>query len=104
MAKMSWLDDVGDYLLSGESTPTVSVYYIVKTQPKKHEVSEGTFKQHPINLKNFSAHPHDIVHASAKFWEKYTAMHLRVSAKTKRDGQTGSVSISPISGLRHAGI
>ena len=38
-------------------------------------------KQHPINIKNYTAHPHDMVHVPAKFGGN-TVMY---SAKTKRD-------------------
>ena len=27
------------------------------------------FKQHPSNIKNYTAHPHDMVHVPAKFRE-----------------------------------
>ena len=37
--------------------------------------------------KNYTAHCHDIVHVPTKF-QRNTAMRLRVSAKTKRDGHT----------------
>ena len=43
------------------------------------------FKQHSINIKNYTAHPHDLVHVPAKFREN---TFLSYSAKTKRDGQT----------------
>ena len=34
------------------------------------------FKQHPINIKNYIVHPHDMVHVPAKFWAN-TALPLR---------------------------
>ena len=46
------------------------------------------FKQHSINIKNYTAHPHDMVHVPAKFREKYIDAFLSYSAKTKRDGRT----------------
>ena len=30
------------------------------------------FKQHPINIKNYTAHLHDMVHLPAQFWENTT--------------------------------
>ena len=45
------------------------------------------FKQHSINIKNYTAHPHDMVHVPAKFREN-TSMRFRVSAKTKHDERT----------------
>ena len=33
------------------------------------------FKQHSINIKNYTAHPHDLVHVPAKFREN-TAMRF----------------------------
>ena len=30
------------------------------------------FKQHSINIKNYTAHPHDLVHVSAKKKKHYT--------------------------------
>ena len=45
------------------------------------------FKQHPINFKNYTAHPHDMVHVPAKFREN-TAMGFELQFETKRDGQT----------------
>ena len=50
-------------------------------------VGKGKIFKNSINVKNYTAHGHDIVHIPAKFREN-TAMRLRVSAKTKRDGQT----------------
>ena len=63
------------------------------------------FKQHPINIKNYTAHPHDMVHITAKFREN-TAMRFRVTLRKQNvtdrqtDGQTGGVSIFPVPGLR----
>ena len=46
------------------------------------------FKQNSINIKNYTAHPHDMVHVPAKFREN-TSMRFWVTVgKTKRDGQT----------------
>ena len=46
------------------------------------------FKQHSINIKNYTAHPHDKVHIPAKFQEN-TSMRFWVTVwKLKRDGQT----------------
>ena len=69
------------------------------------------FKQHSINIKNYTAHPHDMVHIPAKFRENTSNAFLSYSAKTKRDrrtdGQTdrrtGGVAISPVPGLRRRG-
>ena len=67
-------------------------------------------KQHPINIKNYTAHPHNMVHVPAKFWE-YTAMCVRVtvqklnmtdSGRTGRGGG-GGLSISPDPGLQRGG-
>ena len=74
------------------------------------------FKQHSINIKNYTAHPHHLVHVPAKFREISNAF-LSYSAKTKRDGRTdrqtdrqtdrrmdrqtdgrGGVAISPVPG------
>ena len=72
------------------------------------------FKQNSINIKNYTAHPHDMVHVPAKFREN-TSMRFRVSAKTKRDrrtdgqtdrqtdGRMGGVAIFPVQGPRHGG-
>ena len=68
------------------------------------------FKQHSSNIKNYTTHPHDMVHVPAKFREN-TSMRFSYSAKTKRDGrtdgqtdgQTGGVAISPVPGLRRRG-
>ena len=38
------------------------------------------FKQHPINIKNYTAHPHDMVHVPAKYREN-TAMRFRVTVR-----------------------
>ena len=38
------------------------------------------FKQHSINIKNYTAHPHDLVHVSAKFREN-TAMRFWVTVR-----------------------
>ena len=46
------------------------------------------FKQHSINIKNYTAHPHDLVHVPAKFRENTAMRFLSYSAKTKRDGRT----------------
>ena len=45
------------------------------------------FKQHSINIKNYTAYPQDMVHVPAKFQEN-RLMRFRVGAKTKHDGQT----------------
>ena len=49
------------------------------------------FKQHSINIKNYTAHPHDLVHVPAKFWE-ITAMRFGVTCTVRKlnvtDGQT----------------
>ena len=39
-------------------------------------------------MKNYTAHPHDMVHVPAKFREITTKAFLSYSAKTKRDGRT----------------
>ena len=46
-------------------------------------------KQHSINIKNYTAHPHDIVHIPAKFREN-TSMRFRVAVQNLNmtDGQT----------------
>ena len=49
------------------------------------------FKQHPINIKNYTAHPHDRPWHGArtcKVSRKYINAFLSYSAKTKYDGQT----------------
>ena len=38
------------------------------------------FKQHSINIKNYTAHPHDLVHVSAKFREN-KSMHFWVTVR-----------------------
>ena len=47
------------------------------------------FKQHSINIKNYTAHPHDLVHVPAKFREN-TAMRFWVTVRKLKvtDGQT----------------
>ena len=47
---------------------------------QREENFHHKFKQHSINIKNYTVHPHDMVHIPAKF--------SSYSAKTKRDGQT----------------
>ena len=44
---------------------------------------------HPINIKHYTAHRHDMVHVLAKFWEN-TAMRFRVTVRKLNvtDGQT----------------
>ena len=65
-----------------------------------------------INIKTYTAHPHDMVHVPAKFRE-YTSMRFRVTVRKlnvtdrqthrQTDGRTGGVAISPVQGLRHGG-
>ena len=64
------------------------------------------FKQHSINIKYYTAHPHDLVHIPAKFREN-TAMRFWVIVRKlnvtdrQTDGQTdgrGGVAISPVPG------
>ena len=60
--------------------------------PFNHIVSEGTLfniskihkkiKQYPIYIKNYTAHPHDMVQVHGKFWEN-TAMRLRVRVQKR---------------------
>ena len=38
------------------------------------------FKQHSINIKNYTAHPHDMVHVPAKFREN-TSMRFWVTVR-----------------------
>ena len=38
------------------------------------------FKQHSINIKNYTAHPHDLVHVPAKFQENQS-MRLWVTVR-----------------------
>ena len=64
------------YLLFGETTSHLTSFKNFKNHTK--------FKQHSINIKNYTAHPHDMVHVPAKFWEN-TAMLSSYSAKTRRD-------------------
>ena len=47
------------------------------------------FKQHSINIKNYTAHPHDMVHIPAKFREN-TSMRFWVTVRKLNvtDGQT----------------
>ena len=51
------------------------------------------FKQHSINIKNYTAHPHDLVHVPAKFREN-TALRFWVTVRKlnvtdrRTDGQT----------------
>ena len=78
------------------------------------------FKQHSINIKNYTAHPHDMVHVPAKFWENISVRFLVTVRKLNvTDGQTdrqtdgrtdgrmdgggGGVAISPAPGLRRRG-
>ena len=70
------------------------------------------FKQHSINIKNYTAHPHDLVHVPAKFREN-TTMRFWVTVQKlnmtdrqtdgRTDGRTGGVAISPVPGLRRRG-
>ena len=69
------------------------------------------FKQHSINIKNYTAHPHHLVHVPAKFREN-TAMRCWVTVRKlnvtdrrtdrqtdgRTDGWTGGIAISPIPG------
>ena len=85
--------------ISGETTSTVSVYHIVKPQHREH-IREWAF----FNIWFFVQHA-IIVHVHADFREN-TAMRLRVRVKTKRDWHTiridwRGVSISPVPGLGH---
>ena len=64
-------------------------------------------KQHSINIKNYTAHPHDMVHVPAKFREN-TSMRFRVTVwklnvtdtwtDGRTDGRTDGISISPVPG------
>ena len=47
------------------------------------------FKQHSINIKNYTAHPHDMVHVPAKFREN-TSMRFWVTVRKLNvtDGRT----------------
>ena len=47
------------------------------------------FKQHSINIKNYTAHPHDLVHVPAKFREN-TSMYFWVTVRklNMTDGRT----------------
>ena len=51
------------------------------------------FKQHPINIKNYTAQPHAMVHVAAKFGEN-TLMRFRVTVRKlnvtdrRTDGRT----------------
>ena len=45
------------------------------------------FKQHPINIKHYTAHPHDMP-CTCKVSRKYSDTFWSYSAKTKSDGQT----------------
>ena len=63
------------------------------------------FKQNRINIKNYTAHPHHLVHVPAKFREN-TAMRFRVTVRklnVKDGGGGGGVAISPVLGLRCGG-
>ena len=58
---------------------------IEKKQKKNHiffniEKIHKKFKQHSINIKNYTAHPHDMVHIPAKFWEN-TSMRFWVTVR-----------------------
>ena len=91
------------HLLSGETTSTVSVYYLVNhfqcfcliysetTAMGTYSKWRGIFQyfkfhKHPINVKNYTAHRHDMVHVPAKF----TVMPRRVTVRKRNvtDGQT----------------
>ena len=74
------------------------------------------FKQHSINIKNYTAHPHDLVHVPAKFREntamrfwvtvrKLNVMDRRTDRQTdgRTDRRTGGVAIYPVPGLRRRG-
>ena len=60
-------------------------------------------KQHSINIKNYTAHPHDLVHVPATFREN-TAMRFWVTVRKlnvtdgRTDRQTDGVAISPVPG------
>ena len=51
----------------------IAIFYfvIVGNSTKREENMKywKKFKQHSINIKNYTAHPHDMVHIPAKFWE-----------------------------------
>ena len=61
---------------------TWEYWSLVKPQPREHIVNEGAFfkihkkfKQHPSNIKNYTAHPQDMMHVPGKSWDN-TAMRL----------------------------
>ena len=77
----------------------------------KREENMKFFKQHSINIKNYTAHPHHLVHVPAKFRENTAMRFFSYSAKTKRDGRTdrrtdrqtdgrGALQYLPSPGLR----
>ena len=63
--------------------------------------------KHSINIKNYTAHPHDLVHVPAKFREN-TAMRFRVTVRklnvtdrqTDGGGGGGGLQYLPSPGLR----
>ena len=56
---------------------------------KQNQKIHKKFKQHSINIKNYTAHPHDMVHVPAKFREN-TSMRFRVTVRKLNvtDGRT----------------
>ena len=58
--------------------------------------NHNKFKQHPINIKNYTAYPHDMVHVPAKFREN-TAMRFWVTVwkLNVMDGQTEQYQYIP---------
>ena len=61
-----------------------------------------------INIKNYTAHPHDMVHVPAMFREN-TSMRFPVTVRNlnvtdrRTDRRTGGIVISPVPGLRLGG-
>ena len=54
------------------------------------------FKQHSINIKNYTAHPHDMVHIPEKFWENIS-MRFQVAVRKLNvtDGRMGVLLYLP---------
>ena len=90
-----WIEILhGLYLLFGETTPTVyllSGETTAKGTHNKWRIVQNfikKIKQHPINNKNYTSHPHDMVHIPAQF-RRNIPMRIRVTVwkRNMTDGQ-----------------
>ena len=86
--------------------PEENMKFKTKTKFLIHKKFIKISKKHSINIKNYTAHPHDLVHVPAKFREN-TAMRFWVTVQKLNvtDGQTdgtdgGALQYLPSPGLR----